>query len=75
MIDKIQVLKAIEQDDAFKRDVVKAIMSDDKHRLAIAREVFGVTMQAMGLSIPGTIGDFIHKAVKDVNVCSKKNNR
>jgi hypothetical protein len=74
MMDKIQILKAIEKDDDLKLEIVKVLMADEKTRLSIAREIFSITMQSMGLSVPGTIGDFIHKMVR-TNACSKKNSK
>lgn len=72
MMDKVQVLKMIEKDDAFKKEVVKTLLANEDTKLLIAREIFSVTMQSMGLSVPGTIGDFVHKVARQ-NACSTKN--
>jgi len=69
MIDKIQLLKALEIDSDLKMEVAVVLCKDKDFLREMGMRVMGVSLLELGINSPGTLGEFIYNNVKR----SKKN--
>ena len=64
-MDKAEVIKAIEKDDDLKKEVCFLLLKDKKFKQKLAEEVFGMPISQLGISVPGTIGEFFLEKQKN----------
>lgn len=57
-MDKAEVIQYIENDDDLKKEVTELLLKDKKFKQRLAEEVFGMPIAQLGISVPGTIGEF-----------------
>lgn len=60
-MDKAELLDAIKKDSDFKLEVLEAIMEDKKFQIVLAKEVFNMPVEYLGINVPGTIGECLNK--------------
>lgn len=62
-MDKIALLKSLESDDDFKKEVVDVLCKDSEFLREMAVRVMGVSLLELGVNAPGTLGEFVIKNV------------
>ena len=62
-MDKIAMLKALESDNDFKKEIVDVLCKDKEFLREMACRVMGVSLLELGVNSPGNLGEFILKNV------------
>lgn len=63
-INKAELLDMIRQDDKLKLEVLEALLDDKKIQIVLAKEVFNIPAEYIGVNVPGTIGECLQKMVE-----------
>lgn len=63
-MEKIELLKALESDNDFKKEVSDVLCKDKAFLREMGLRVMGVSLLELGVNSPGTLGEFILNNVK-----------
>lgn len=63
-MNKIEMLKALENDDDFKKEVAEVLCRDEGFVREMGLRIMGVSLLELGVNSPGTLGEFMLNDVK-----------
>jgi len=64
MMDKIELLKAVEEDEEMRQELLTVLCKDRDFLREMAMRVMGISLLELGINSPGTLGEFIYNNVK-----------